>query len=168
MSAETSKNMKEAGEVARLLSYLVLLGGSIALLVESTLIPKSRFEILGAGAFPILIYACLILLLSASSIASIRKLPKGALPDFFKGIGQWAVDRRLVFSVFACLGLYLTAMSFIGFRVSTFFFLLVLQIILGPKTRPALIISVINAVVFSFGLEYLFSTVFNVFLPRGM
>ncbi len=49
----------EAGEVARLLSYIALLAVSAGLFLEARTIPTSRFEVLGAGAFPMLVHGVL-------------------------------------------------------------------------------------------------------------
>ncbi|EEE44389.1 tripartite tricarboxylate transporter TctB family protein [Roseibium alexandrii] len=167
MSGEATRVQNEAGEVARFFSYIVLLLVSAFLLIEAISIPKSRFEVLGAGAFPTLLYSCMILLLLAAAIRSLRALPAAAFSRFFKGIPAWAIERRLVFAVFACLAVYLAAMPMAGFRVSTFFFLLVLQFILAPKTPKTAILIVASSAVFSFGIEFVFDRVFQVFLPRG-
>lgn len=157
----------EAGEVARLLSYIALLAVSGGLFLEARTIPTSRFEVLGAGAFPMLVHGVLILLLFSAIAGSIRMLPVDAYGRFFAQIGHWARARRLVFVVFGCLGVYLFTMPVIGYPIATFAFLLVLQITLAPKTRKALGIAIALALIFSFGLNWLFAEVFNVFLPRG-
>ncbi|MFO8126242.1 tripartite tricarboxylate transporter TctB family protein [Yoonia sp.] len=157
----------EAGEVARLLSYIALLAVSAGLFLEARTIPTSRFEVLGAGAFPMLVHGVLILLLLSAIAGSIRMLPAEAYGRFVSQIGQWARARRLVFVVFGCLGVYLFTMPAIGYPIATFGFLLVLQITFAPKTRKAIAIAISLALIFSFGLNWLFAEVFNVFLPRG-
>jgi hypothetical protein len=73
----------------------------------------------------------------------------------------------LVFLLFACLFVYVLSMPVVGYPVATFVFLLVLQITFAPKTRMAIGIALVLALIFSFGLNWLFAEVFNVFLPRG-
>jgi hypothetical protein len=157
----------ESGEIARLLSYVALLAVSLGLFFEARAIPTSRFEVLGAGAFPMLVHACLSLLLIGSIVGSVRKLPAGAYARFASEAIAWIKARRLVFLLFACLFVYVLSMPVVGYPVATFVFLLVLQITFAPKTRMAIGIALILALIFSFGLNWLFAEVFNVFLPRG-
>jgi hypothetical protein len=157
----------ESGEIARLLSYVALLAVSLGLFFEARAIPTSRFEVLGAGAFPMLVHACLSLLLIGSIVGSVRKLPAGAYARFASEAVAWIKARRLVFLLFACLFVYVLSMPVVGYPVATFVFLLVLQITFAPKTRMAIGIALILALIFSFGLNWLFAEVFNVFLPRG-
>ena len=158
---------EEAGEIARLLSYVALLAVSAGLLFEAAAIPTSRFEVLGAGAFPMLVHGTLIVLLLIAIVGSLRKLPAEAYGRFAGQLAEWTRTRRLVLALFACLAVYLSVMPMIGYPIATFFFLLVLQIILAPKTRNAIAIAVGLSIIFSFGLNWLFAEVFNVFLPRG-
>ncbi|ETX13745.1 hypothetical protein OCH239_07185 [Roseivivax halodurans JCM 10272] len=158
---------EEAGEIARLLSYIGLLTISAGLFLEAVRIPTSRFEALGAGAFPMLVHAVLMLLLLSAIAGSIRTLPSEAYARFAGQVRDWARARRLVFVVFACLGLYLFAMPIAGYPIATLAFLAVLQTTLAPKTRGAMAVALVVSVLFSFGLNWLFAEVFNVFLPRG-
>jgi len=160
-------NRKEAGEIARLLSYVVLLAVSTTLFLEATVIPTSRFEVLGAGAFPMLANGVLMLLLAGSIIGAIRRIPRPAYGAFAGAVAHWVRTRRLVFVVFACLGAYLIAMPMIGYPIATFVFLVVLQLSLAPRTPKTIALTLGLALLFSFGLNWLFAEVFNVFLPRG-
>jgi hypothetical protein len=158
---------QEAGEIARLLSYIAILAVSVGLFLEARTIPTSRFEVLGAGAFPMLVHGVLILLLVSAIVGSVRTIPTGAYGRFAAQASEWAKARRLVFVLFGCLAAYLFAMPVIGYPIATFAFLVVFQIILAPKTRKAFGIALVLALIFSFGLNWLFAEVFNVFLPRG-
>ena len=158
---------QESGEIARLLSYVGLLALSAGLFLEAWAIPTSRFEALGAGAFPMLVHACLSLLLVASIAGSLRRIPIDAYGRFAGAAAAWAREKRLVLVLFACLAVYVGAMPLIGYPVATLLFLIVLQITLAPKTRAALAVALVLSLVFSFGLNWLFAEVFNVFLPRG-
>lgn len=156
-----------SGDIARLLSYIALLAASVGLFLEARTIPTSRFEVLGAGAFPMLVHGSLILLLIGSIIGSLRKIPADAYGRFAADVVAWGKAKRLVFVVFAGLGLYVAIMPVIGYTFSTFLFLTALLVVLAPKTRIAFVIALGLAVIFSFGLNWLFAEVFNVFLPRG-
>lgn len=158
---------QEAGEIARLLSYVALLAVSITMFVEARTIPTSRFEALGAGAFPMLVHALLSLLLISAIIGSVRRIPTEAYSRFASQVFLWAQARRLVLLMFLCLIVYVASMPMIGYPITTLIFLLVLLLTLSPRTKKAVAIAVILALVFSYGLNWLFSEVFNVFLPRG-
>ncbi|ABV95906.1 hypothetical protein Dshi_4196 (plasmid) [Dinoroseobacter shibae DFL 12 = DSM 16493] len=167
MSGTDRQPTAQSGEVARLLSYIALLAVSVGLFIEARAIPTSRFEVLGAGAFPMLVHGCLSLLLIGSIAGSLRKLPGDAYGRFVSDVLLWVRTRRLVIVLFVCLGVYVLSMPVLGYPVATFFFLLVLQVTLAPKTRLAFGIALALALIFSFGLNWLFAEVFNVFLPRG-
>jgi hypothetical protein len=157
----------ESGEVARLVAYVALFAVSAALFLEAAGLPVSRFERLGAGAFPMIVHGTLMALLLGAIVATIRRLPRAAYARFAADVRDWAVARRLVFFLFACLGLYLAVMPVVGFAPATFVFLAVMQGVLAPKTPVALGTTLVLALVFSYGLNWLFAEVFNVFLPRG-
>ena len=158
---------KGSGEIARLLSYVGLLVVSVGLFLEAWAIPTSRFEALGAGAFPMLVHACLSLLLVVSIVGSVRRIPVDAYGRFASAVTAWARQKRLVVVLFVCLAAYVAAMPLIGYPIVTLIFLIVLQITLAPKTRAAIAVALVLSLVFSFGLNWLFAEVFNVFLPRG-
>jgi hypothetical protein len=165
VSDETGKG---SGEIARLLSYIVLLATSGGLFWEATAIPTSRFEVLGAGAFPMLVHGCLIVLLVSAITSSLRRLPASAYAQFAGDFQAWLKARQLVFVLFVCLGLYLAMMPVIGYSIATFVFLAVLQFWFAPKTKSVAATVLVLAIVFSVGLDWLFDEVFNVFLPRGV
>jgi hypothetical protein len=47
-------------------------------------------------------------------------------------------------------------------------FIFSVQVILMPRSTKSIVIALITALVFSFGLNWLFAEVFTVFLPRGV
>ena len=80
----------------------------------------------------------------------------------------WLKARRLVLFLFLCLAVFVAGIPVIGYPVAAFLFLIVLQVTYAPKTRVTIGIAVLLALIFSFGLNWLFAEVFNVFLPRGL
>lgn len=164
---DTGASRQGAGEIARLLSYIALLAVSAGLFLEARAMPTSRFEILGAGAFPMIVHGCLSLLLVVSIIGALRRIPAAAYAGFGAAAASWLRQKRLVLVLFACLALYVAAMPVIGYPVATLLFLIVVQVTLAPKTRGAIATAIVLSLVFSFGLNWLFAEVFNVFLPRG-
>jgi putative tricarboxylic transport membrane protein len=158
---------KEAGEVARLISYLIILAASAWLFFDARALPTSRWEVLGAGAFPQLVFATLALLAAAASVDTLRRLRGAAFAGFGAAASGWLRARYLVFALLALFGLYLAVLPRAGFSWSTFVFLLAAQFLLAPRRPVVLAVLVVLALLFSFGLNTLFDEVFNVFLPRG-
>ena len=158
---------KEAGEMARLLSYVFILLASGGLFLSSLAIPASRFERLGAGAFPQMVFAALMLMSLVAIVDALRKVPRAAYGRFARETAAWARRRYLVFVVLAALGIYIVLLPILGFSIASFLFILGLELLLMPRGWKTAVIAVVVAVVFSFGLNWLFAEVFNVFLPRG-
>lgn len=157
----------ESGEIARLLSYVALLAASVGLFLEARAIPTSRFEALGAGAFPMLVNGALSLLLVGAIIGSVRSIPAAAYPRFARAVSLWVGERRLVLFMFLCLLAYMAALPVVGYSITTLVFLLVMLLSFSPRTKTAIALSVGLALLFSYGLNWLFAEMFNVFLPRG-
>lgn len=156
-----------AGAVARLLSYVLFLILSGVLFFDARELPTTRWEVLGAGAFPQIVFAVLAGLCALAFIDEVRRLPDGAIAAFFPAAVQWCRVNHLVIAMFALLAIYLIALPIVGFSWATFAFLIVVQALLSPRTPRALLIALAIAVIFSFGLNALFAEVFNVFLPRA-
>lgn len=162
------KLAKEAGEIARLLSYVLILFASVGLFLAAAGIPTSRFEKLGAGAFPKIVFAGIALVAVIAIIDALRKIPAGAYGRFAAQTCAWARRRYLVFVTLAALAVYLILIPVLGFSIASFLFILALELVLMPRRPATLLIAVIVAAVFSFGLNWLFAEVFTVFLPRGV
>ena len=158
---------EEAGEVARLISYAVILAVSIFLFFDARGLPTSRWEVLGAGAFPQLVFGLLSLLSGLAIVGSLRKLSLSGASGFAAAAAGWLRSRYLVPVMAACFGAYLLAIPQVGFSVATFVFLLAAQLVLAPRRWTSFLLALGIALLFSFGLNALFAEVFNVFLPRG-
>ncbi|MCA0922523.1 tripartite tricarboxylate transporter TctB family protein [Pseudooceanicola nanhaiensis] len=159
---------REAGEIARLLSYVLILIASVALFLSAAAIPTTRFERLGAGAFPKIVFAGLALMAVVAIVDALRKIPTDAYGRFAAETVAWAKRRSLVFVCLAAFGIYIVAIPVLGFSIASFVFILAVELVLMPRSPKTLIIAVIAAAVFSFGLNWLFAEVFTVFLPRGV
>ncbi|WP_321499693.1 tripartite tricarboxylate transporter TctB family protein [Breoghania sp.] len=164
----SKEQVKEAGEIARLLSYVLLLCASAGLFVSATAIPTSRFERLGAGAFPKIVFAGMALVAVIAIVDALRKIPRHAYGRFFATSADWARRRHLVFICLAALSVCLAAIPALGFSLASFLFILVIELILMPRKPSTIIAGIVVALVFSFGLNWLFADVFTVFLPRGV
>ncbi|MEM9781952.1 MAG: tripartite tricarboxylate transporter TctB family protein, partial [Pseudomonadota bacterium] len=156
-----------AVEAARLVSYGVIAAVSLVLFVEAGSLPASRWEPLGAGAFPRLVCGALIVLCLISAATTLRRMGGFAV---FHGFGaataDWAARRRLVFVVLGLFALHLATVATLGFALSAFLFVLATALLLAPFSLRTLGIALAVAAAFSFGLDALFREVFDVFLPR--
>lgn len=157
----------EAGEVARLLSYVAILAVSAFLFFDARGLPTSRWEVLGAGAFPQLVFGLLSALSFLAIIGSLRRLSLAAARGFAGAAAGWLRARYLVLVMASCFCLYLLAIPRVGFSVATFVFLLATQLVLAPRRWTSFLLALGIAFLFSFGLNALFAGVFDVFLPRG-
>lgn len=167
MSDPADMKAKEAGEVARLLSYVLLLLTSAGLLIVSRSIPASRFDALGAGAFPMIVFALIVLVSTGAIIGAARNIPRPAYGRFVAQTIAWSRRCYLVFISLGAFSVYLLAIPAVGFSIASFVFLFGLQLVLMPRSVKSVSIAVVIALVFSFGLNWLFAEVFTVFLPRG-
>lgn len=158
---------REAGEIARLLSYIVILVASAGLFLAADAIPASRFEQLGAGAFPQIVFAAIALVSMVAIIDALRRIPSPAYRRFGAQTVGWAKTRYLVFISLSSLTIYLLAIPYLGFSIASFIFLFGLQTVLMPRQPKTILVAAVTALVFSFGLNWLFAEVFMVFLPRG-
>ena len=154
-----------SAEVARLVSYLVLIAAALVLFVVAGDLPSSRWEPLGAGAFPRLVLGVLAGLGVLAALDAARRVARGGgrSPE----IAAWLKRHRLVLALFVLFAAYLASMQPLGFPLATFAFLLLAQLLLAPATWAARAVVLVVALVFSFGLDALFAEVFRVFLPRG-
>ena len=163
-----NERAREAGEIARLLSYVLILLASVALFFAATGIPASRFERLGAGAFPQIVFGAISLVAMIAIIDALRKIPGSAYGRFAEQTVAWARRRYLVVISLGALTLYLLAIPVLGFSIASLVFLFALQVILMPRRPKSILIAAAVALIFSFGLNWLFADVFTVFLPRGL
>jgi hypothetical protein len=165
MSAEPDAAAR-GSRSGQLVSYAGIFALAAWLFWEAGDLPASRWEPLGAGTFPRLVLGALALL---AGTALVREF---ALWRREGGAGRVApaaalVRYRLVAAVLVLFVAYVAALPHLGFALASFAFLLVTQLILGPKTPRAIALMAVVALAFSFGLNWLFAEAFNVFLPRG-
>lgn len=168
MSSLSHDKAMEAGEIARLLSYFIILIASVGLFFAASEIPTSRFETLGAGAFPQIVCAAIGLLSMVAIVDSLRKISYLGYGRFYTEAKAWMCRRYLVFITLGALTLYILVIPIIGFSIASMIFLFSVQVILMPRSTKSIVIALITALVFSFGLNWLFAEVSTVFLPRGV
>lgn len=75
---------------------------------------------------------------------------------------------RLVFAVFAVFGVYVGFLPYLGYRLATLLFVVVLQAMLEPpRTRKGWMIVAVTAIVTTVVTYVLFERYLQVLLPRG-
>ncbi|GAA5175744.1 MULTISPECIES: tripartite tricarboxylate transporter TctB family protein [Halomonadaceae] len=157
---------RRASALAHLLlngTLLVLFG---ALFVQAGALPSSAWEPLGAGSFPRLVLAVLMLInlgIMAQEWLHYRGAPSAAAGL----VKRWLWRQRLAFGVLALFVLYILGVPMLGFRLASLAFLILVQFALGARRPRSLAIAAVIAVTFSFGLDWLFRDVFIISLPRG-
>lgn len=157
-----------SGLGGQVVSYAVILAISLALFWVAGSLPASRWEPLGAGAFPKMVLGLLALVSALGLIGGLRRLRVARAAEASGGAAGGGLARfRMVLVVLASFVVYVAVLRWIGFSVATFVFLLALQLALGPKRAGAIAVMVAIAAVFSFGTDLLFAEAFNVFLPRS-
>lgn len=154
-------------EGMRLVSYLIICLASAGLFISAGTIPTSRWEVLGAGAYPQLVFGGLAVMTFFTAVTSLRKFGLSMFPAIATDAVLWLRSRHLVIWMFILFGAYILTIPLTGFQIATFAFLMASQLLLAPWTPRSFALIVAIAVIFSFGLNYLFAEVFNVFLPRG-
>ncbi|UKV14354.1 tripartite tricarboxylate transporter TctB family protein [Thalassospiraceae bacterium SW-3-3] len=156
-------------ELARLISYIVFGGVSVVLSSMAAGLPTSRWEPLGAGTFPKLVFALLAVLCLIAAVRSIIEIVRaGGLAGVGAAFTQWLYVRRVAIGLFVLFAVYLGVMPWTGFSLASFVFLLIAQLMIAGVSRRTVMQSIIAALIFSVGLNLLFAEVFNVFLPRGV
>ncbi len=146
---------------------LVCLAGSLVLLAATWGLPGPTLLVpVGPGFYPRIILGITAVLSLALIVADYaarrRRAParrqEGAAPENY----------GLVMACFAVFGLYVAALPWIGFRISTFVFVAALQTVLDPpRNRKAWIVVGATALVTTLVTYYLFNNYLLVLLPRG-
>lgn len=167
-STSTPAQAQNSAEVSRLISYVLIAGVAAFLFRDAGSLPASRWEPLGAGSFPRLVFGLLVVLCVAASAGSLRKLVGTSVWSNYRASAfNWLKHRYLVVLMFGWFALYLALTPSIGFAHASFGFLILSMLSLAPRTLKALMIGLVLALVFSYGLNIFFAEVFNVFLPRA-
>ena len=165
-----SGNGADQSSTLHVLFNLVLLAGFAFLFHTAGDLPSSRWEPLGSGTFPRMVLGLLMLL---NLLVIVTNLSSAWAETRQQGhaYGQMVVaavrSSVLVIATFGLFGLFVLSIRPLGFVVSAFLFVLILQIVLGKLTTRNLVQAAIVAAVTAFGVNYLFDAYFNVFLPAG-
>jgi putative tricarboxylic transport membrane protein len=163
--SRTSVRGKAGADIA---FNLALLGLSIFLFAQAGNLPPARFGVLGPGVFPrmvLIVLMCfnvVILALQTRRYLASQPLRSG----FFQ---TWVWRNRLMLGTLALFILYVITVPLLGYSWASFGFILAAEILLGFRRGwRRLVIAIVVALAFSFGIDLLFQDVFSIFLPAGV
>ena len=146
---------------------LVCFVGSLALLAATWGLPGPTLLVpVGPGFYPRIILG-ITAVLSLALIVSDCMAQRRRAPAR-RHAGTAPENHGLVVVCFAVFGLYVAALPWIGFRISTFVFVAALQTVLNPRRdRRGWMVVGVTALVTTLVAYYLFDHYLLVLLPRG-
>lgn len=158
-----------------LIPGIVLTLFAISYLAYTTQIEKftgSGSTPLSARFIPYFWGSCLLLLSMILVIRGIKQrkqaIEDGIIEGPPMGIGAFVKEHYEVLLTFGFLTVYIALMESVGFLIMTILFLFGEIIILTSKNKRNYLISGIVAVVFAFGIDFIFVRLLNVLLPLGI
>jgi hypothetical protein len=146
---------------------LICLAVSIGMLALTWGLPPAVMVPVGPAFYPRVVVSILALLsilliwmdVAAAPARAAATAPATASPP---------ANYRLVLATFIEFGLYIVLLPLTGFRLSTFLFVLVLQVTLEwPATNVRWALIVLISVAVSLACFYIFEDYLSVLLPRG-
>ena len=150
------------------ISGLVCLGISIWLLVLTFFLPPAAIVTIGPAFYPRIVLSLLAILsviLIAIDVRAMRKLQGVSITAPQSGL---APNYKLVFATFVQFGLYIALLPGLGFRISTFLFVLMLQATLEwPRSVKDWLLALAVAVATAWLCHIVFEDYLSVLLPRG-
>lgn len=126
---------------------------------------------LSAGSFPRMIVVFLGLLSCSLIMKSSKSLFFRKRTGEKEGKSQprrHLEEYKYVYLSSGIFALYVVLMRYIGFRISTFIFILGSSYLLSPRRKSDLVIATVLAAVITLGSYYFFQRALNVRFPRGI
>lgn len=151
------------------ISGLVCLGISIWLLALTFFLPPAAIVTIGPAFYPRIVLSLLAVLSVILIVIDIRAMGRlqGAAAVTTPQFGL-APNYRLVFATFVQFGLYIALLPGLGFRISTFFFVLMLQATLEwPRSVKHWLLALAVALATAWLCHIVFEDYLSVLLPRG-
>jgi putative tricarboxylic transport membrane protein len=145
---------------------LVCLALSIGLFMLTFGLPPAVMVPIGPAFYPRVVILLLGSLSAILIVLDLRATRSGAAAvAAAKGP---APNYRLVLATFVEFGLYIAVLPLIGFRISTFLFVLALEITLEwPRDTRRWVLTVAVAIATSIACYFVFENYLSVLLPRG-
>jgi putative tricarboxylic transport membrane protein len=152
---------------------LVCLALSIGLFMLTFGLPPAAMVPIGPAFYPrlvILLFGLLSVILIVLDLCAPSSLRSGAATGVAPGTPTAGAqpNYRLVLATFVEFGLYIVALPLIGFRISTFLFVLALELTLEwPRDARRWALMVAVAIATTAACYFVFESYLSVLLPRG-
>ena len=148
-------------------SGLVCLAISVILLTQTFGLPPAAVVPIGPAFYPRVVLSILMFLSVILIALDFRAMRAAAAPAAAPAAGP-APNYRLVLATFIEFGLYILVLPPLGFRISTFLFVLSLQVTLEwPRSAKHWALAVVIAAATSIVCYLVFQDYLSVLLPRG-
>ena len=157
------------GELIIAILFLFL---SIVLFIQTGGLPNIVFSTLGPSVFPKMLIIIMGILSMSLIIIKVIKFQK--IKDKKQFIKNFELSRKmlskykLVFIVSLNFFIYIFSMKYIGFRISTFYFIFSTQWLIAQKGERNLLMMILIAGIVTFGSFYFFRYFLNVIFPKGV
>ncbi len=150
------------GELILGILFLIL---SIIIFLQAGNLPESSYEPLGPSGFPQIIVIVMGIL---SIFLIIKKLKNIDLSQARLNFKDIFIKYKLIFITLTNFAGYIFLMRLIGFRASTFIFVFLTQLLLGPRDEKKYLIIGSIALFISLGSYYFFQNYLGVIFPTGI
>lgn len=160
--------MKIIAELIFLLSMAVL---NIVLLLQIEEFPQEGWDELGPAAYPRLLLLVMLAILIYLIFRTLFKLYKSRQKGDLE-VGKEKLKRsfhrykKVIISIVLFL-VYMLVIDLIGFRFSTFGYLIITQWILSSRRKKVIPKILLAAILIGFGIPFFFETYLGVMFPRG-
>ncbi|SDM23281.1 tripartite tricarboxylate transporter TctB family protein [Halarsenatibacter silvermanii] len=157
--------------VAELIFLLALTIASLIFYLQIGEFPGEGWDELGPAAYPRLILLVMLAILLYLIVNNLRKIYRAHEKNDLK-FSSSELKRALyryhqvVISIILFF-VYMTAIGYIGFKISTFGYMFITQWILSSGGKKALPKIIIASLVIGFGVPLIFETYLGVAFPRG-
>ena len=151
-------------DVANSLILLVFCGLAFFL---TTQIEEQAYGVTGASFFPKIVISLLAFLALCYLVTSVARARKDPTEGRNQTLGGRIRDNRKVLLTFVVFGIYVAALPYLGYLLSSAAFLLASHLLISSrKTKMAIVVPAV--VVVTLLLFLVFENGLSVFLPRGV
>lgn len=149
------------------ISGLICLAISLVMLVMTFSLPPASMVPIGPAFYPRIVLTITALLSAILIVMDIRNTRAAGAPAPAVKTGP-APNYRLVLATFVLFGLFIALLPKLGFRISTFLFVLALQVALEWPRKPLRwLLVLLVALATSAICHFVFEDYLLVLLPRG-
>lgn len=158
--------------MGELIIATLFLFSSIVLFIQTGGLPNMFFSTLGPSVFPKILLMFMGILSTSLIIIKVMEFTK--IKDKKQFIKTFEFSKKmlskykLVFIVSLNFFIYIFSMKYIGFSISTFYFIFSTQWWIAQKEKRNLLMMILIAGIITFGSFYFFRYFLNVIFPKGV